>query len=314
MSVAGISGPQLLDATLRTIKMPVNQQGVGVGADLRRDPGGQPHEGLRQRLPQTKDSLQARKADLYSLSEPTPPLGWFGTQEDAYLGQSLPQFLAPVGQVAQESASYPLCQLRLVDEFFGQSDVCDVCGGELVGERDPIGGADEVQLHPVDAERTPPHPCRPTETRTLRSLPGVQHRKQRRVHEHRLWVPDHLGEDLPPQRFQKAPELPQAPMQRGRMQPHHPRKQVRKESLGVAQERAFTLHTTQVLEERQGKHLRVGELLERVVAKPAWIEEGVGVVYEAEQYGDCLFQGVESGSMLRMGHPRFLSSGSRMAP
>lgn len=106
MSVAGISGPELLDAPLRTIQMPVNQQGVGVGADLRRDPGGQPYQGGRQRLPETKDSLQARKADLYSLPEP-PPLAWFGTQEDAYLGQSLPQFLVPVGQVAQESASYP---------------------------------------------------------------------------------------------------------------------------------------------------------------------------------------------------------------
>src|SRR5215203_7409056 len=43
-------------------------------------------------------------------------------------------------------------------------------GGELVGERDPIGGADEVQLHPVDAEGTPPHPRRPGESRALRDL------------------------------------------------------------------------------------------------------------------------------------------------
>ena len=41
MSVARISGPELLDAPLRTIQMPANQQGEGVGADLRRDPGGQ---------------------------------------------------------------------------------------------------------------------------------------------------------------------------------------------------------------------------------------------------------------------------------
>ncbi|MGF1471232.1 MAG: choice-of-anchor Q domain-containing protein, partial [Rubrobacteraceae bacterium] len=33
-----------------------------------------------------------------------------------------------------------------------------------------------------------------------------------------------------------------------------------------------------------------------------------------EEHGECLFQGSEGGSMLRMGHPRFLSSGSRMAP
>src|SRR5215207_9709724 len=313
MSVARISGPQLLDATLRTIQMPVNQQGVGVGADLRRNPGGQPYQGGGQRLPETKDPLQARKADLYSLPEPTPPLGWLGTQEDAYLGQSLPQFLAVVGQVAQESASHPLCQLRLVDEFFGQSDVCDVCGGKLVGERNPIGGTDEVQLHPIDAEGTPTYPRASGETRALRDLPGVQNRKQRPVHKQRLRVSDHLGKDLAAQRLQEAPELSHPSMQRGRMQPHHSGEQVRKESLDVAQERAFALHTAQVLQERQGKHLRVGELLERMVAKPAWVEEGVGVVDKAEQNGDCLFQGSEGGSMLRMGHPRFLSSGSRMA-
>src|SRR5215212_11347907 len=152
------SCPQFLDVTLRASQPPVDHQGVGVGADLGCDPCGQPHQGGRQRLAEAKYPLQARDGDLYSLPEPTPPLGWFGAQEDAYLGQSLPQFLAPVGQVPQEFASYPLSQSRLVDELLGQADVGYVCGGELVGERNPIGGTDEVQLHSIDAEGTPANP------------------------------------------------------------------------------------------------------------------------------------------------------------
>ena len=47
---------------------------------------------------------------------------------------------------------------------------------------------------------------------------------------------------------------------------------------------------------------------------PVGVEEAVGVVYEAEQDGDRPFQGGERGGMLRLGHPRFLSLGIRMAP
>ena len=93
-----------------------------------------------------------------------------------------------------------------------------------------------------------------------------------------------------------------------------PREQLREEPLGIPQERAFALHAPKLLQERQGEHLGVGELLYGLVGSPAWVEEGISVVDEAEQYGDRLFQGREGGSMLRMGHPRFLSSGSRMAP
>src|SRR5688572_4620540 len=199
------SCPQLLDVTLRASQNPVDHEGVGVGADLGCDPGCKPHQGGRQRLAEAEDPLQAGDCDLYSLPYPTPPLGWLGTQEDAYLSQSLPQFLAPVGQVSQEFASYPLSQSRLVDELLGQGDVGYVCRCELVGERDPVGGTDEVQLHPVDAEGTPSHPRRPTQAwAALRNLPGVQHRKQRRVDEQGLRIADHLGEDLPPQRLQEA--------------------------------------------------------------------------------------------------------------
>src|SRR5829696_701284 len=44
------SSPQLLDATLRTIQVPVNQQSVGVGADLGRDPNCQSYQRGSQRL------------------------------------------------------------------------------------------------------------------------------------------------------------------------------------------------------------------------------------------------------------------------
>jgi len=47
---------------------------------------------------------------------------------------------------------------------------------------------------------------------------GVQNRKQPRVDEQGLRIADHLGGDLPPQRLQEAPELPQAPMKRGGVQ------------------------------------------------------------------------------------------------
>ncbi len=50
MSVAWISGPQVLDPPLRLPQEPVDQEGIGVGGDLGRDPGRKPHEGLRQRL------------------------------------------------------------------------------------------------------------------------------------------------------------------------------------------------------------------------------------------------------------------------
>src|SRR5919112_6107271 len=93
--------PQLLDVTLRASQHSVDHQGVGVGADLGCDPGGQSHQGARQRLAETKSPLQARDGDLYSLPDPPPLFGWFGTQEDAYLGQSFSEFLAPVGQVPQ---------------------------------------------------------------------------------------------------------------------------------------------------------------------------------------------------------------------
>ena len=77
-----------------------------------------------------------------------------------------------------------------------------------------------------------------------------------------------------------------------------------KEALGVTQERPLALDAPQLLEERQGQDLGVGELLERLVALPLRVEEGVSVVDEAEQNGDRPFQGREGAGMLRSGHLR----------
>ena len=176
---------------------PVDQEGVGVGANLGRDPGGQPYQSARQRLAQAKNPLEARKSDLYLLSGPVPPLGATGCQKNVYLGHGLPQLLAAVGQVSQEPTRYPFSQSRLGDEFFGQGDVRDVSCGELVGDRNSVGRAKQMQLHSIDREGTPPYPGGSRETRALRDLPGMQDRKQRRVDEQRLWIADHLEEDVP---------------------------------------------------------------------------------------------------------------------
>src|SRR5829696_4921852 len=126
MSVVRFSCPQFLYVTLRAPQHPINQKSVGVGADLRRDSGSQPNERGRQSFAQTKDPLEARKSDLYVLPHSAPPLGSLGRQKDANLGQGLPQILASVSQVCQEPPLYPVTQLRLGDEFFGQGDVRDV--------------------------------------------------------------------------------------------------------------------------------------------------------------------------------------------
>src|SRR3712207_8706266 len=75
MCVVGFSCPQLLDLALRTIQVPVNQESVGVGADLGRDPNRQPHQRGSQRLAETENPFQAGDSDLYVLPHSAPPLG-----------------------------------------------------------------------------------------------------------------------------------------------------------------------------------------------------------------------------------------------
>src|SRR5215218_7255354 len=107
------SCPQLLDATLRTIQTPVDQERVGIGRYLRRDPGSQPDERGGQSLAQAEDPLEARDGDLYVLPRPVAPFRALGSQEDADLCQGLPQILASVSQVSQELPRRFVSQSRL---------------------------------------------------------------------------------------------------------------------------------------------------------------------------------------------------------
>jgi hypothetical protein len=117
------------------------------------------------------------------LPHSTPPLGAFGRQKDANLGQGLSQFPAAVGQVPQEPPRYSIPQSRLVDEFFGKGDVRDVGCCELVGERHPVGSTQQVQLHAVDAEGAPPYPRSSRKASRLPNLARMQNFQQRRVYE-----------------------------------------------------------------------------------------------------------------------------------
>ena len=58
---------------------------------------------------------------------------------------------------------------------------------------------------------------------------------------------------------------------------------MREEPLGIAQEGTLALHPSKLLKQGEGDGLRVRKLLERFVASGAWIEGGVGVVYETEE-------------------------------
>jgi hypothetical protein len=79
-------------------------------------------------------------------------------------------------------------------------------------------------------------------------------------------------------------------MEGGRMQPHHPGEQVREEPLGVAQERAFAFHASQLLEEGEGDDFRVREALYGFVAAGTGVEMSVSVVDEAKEHREGLFR------------------------
>ena len=102
-------------------------------------------------------------------------------------------------------------------------------------------------------------------------------------------------------------------MQRGGARPRDARKEVDEETLDVAQEGALTLHAPKLLEERQRQDLGVRELLKRLVASPPRVDGGVGVVHEAEQERDRLFQGRRSRSSVWVGHPNPQRKEPRMA-
>ena len=88
--------------TLRAPQHPVDEKSVGVGFYLRSDPGHQPHQGRRQRLPEPEHPLEARKSDLYALP-PTVLVGPLGYQRDPAFGQGMRQRFTSVGEVPKEA-------------------------------------------------------------------------------------------------------------------------------------------------------------------------------------------------------------------
>src|SRR5215211_4557884 len=133
MPVAWISGPQLLDPPLWPAEETVDVEAIGVGRYLRRDPRSEPHQRLGQGLPQPEDPLEARKADLYALPL-AALLGPVAHQQDAALGQSILQLLAPVGQVPEQPAPDLLPQTRLGEQLLRQAYLRSIRRRELVGD------------------------------------------------------------------------------------------------------------------------------------------------------------------------------------
>src|SRR3954452_12428340 len=103
MSVARMSGPKLLDAALWTTQHPVDVAAVGVGGDLRRDPGGQARGRLGQRTFHPEDALEDREAHLHLLAERwATGVRLLGGQQHPALGRFLPERPAAVGQLSQK--------------------------------------------------------------------------------------------------------------------------------------------------------------------------------------------------------------------
>jgi hypothetical protein len=84
---------------------------------------------------------------------------------------------------------------------------------------------------------------------------------------------------------------------------------VGEEPLGVAQERAFAFHASQLLEEGEGDDFRVREALEGFLAAGTGVEMSVSVVDEAEEALIVLFRVGEAWGMVGLGHLSLLGEG-----
>src|SRR5918995_3543268 len=134
MSVARISGPQLLDAPLRPAQEPVDVETVGVSADLGRDPGRQPGERLGQGASHPEGPLKRREADLHLLSAHRAPSRPFGSQRNAPTGEGVLEQFGAVGKIPEKPARGSISKLGGVQELFYQYHVRSACSGELVGD------------------------------------------------------------------------------------------------------------------------------------------------------------------------------------
>ena len=133
--------------------------------------------------------------------------------------------------------------------------------------------------------------------------------QQRRVHKQSFRLAYEFGEDLAPQSFQKASELAHPPVEGGRVESSHPRKQVREEPLDIPQERAFALHAPKLLEDSEGDDFGVRKALYGLVAVSTRVEMGVSLVHETEEDSQSLFRVGEAWSMVELGHLLLLGKG-----
>src|SRR5215217_7486973 len=132
MSVAKFLSPKVLDPPLRSTEASVDQEGVGIGGDLRRDPGGESHQSCRQRLPEPEYPLEARKRYLHLLPLATLP-GALGHQRSRP-PQNLFERLAPVGQVPKEPANEILLKACCLQQLLCQPYLGDVGSGQFIAK------------------------------------------------------------------------------------------------------------------------------------------------------------------------------------
>jgi hypothetical protein len=132
----------------------------------------------------------------------------------------------------------------------------------------------------------------------------VQDRKQRRVHDEGLGVPDELADETPRRRGsrKRLSFLTRVGATRKDGAPPHRGTGARRTSERRARKSARALHATELLEERERDDLRVREPLERLVASSVRIEQRVGVVDEAEEDGQGLFREGGPWGMVGTGH------------
>ena len=99
----------------------VHVKSVSVRPQLRRDPDRQPDERLRQpdeRLSQPEGTFEVREAHFDLLAHRRAAARTLGREEDARLGQSPPERVASVGEVAEEPPRYAsLLEVRLPEKF-----------------------------------------------------------------------------------------------------------------------------------------------------------------------------------------------------
>jgi len=270
----------------------------------------------------------AKQISLYLLAERRAPIRPLGRQQHAgLLGKLLLERPAAVGQVPEESPGDAALveETRSRQEFPDEEHIRGVGRRQLIGEWHSVGGTEEVQSFTPYTAKEEPHlahaaPSNPTADwlTCLGCRTGVQDWEQRGVDDQRLRLAEEFTQDGPPQGLEETPQPPHASAAklRGGVKDDYAGKKVCEVPLdGVAQERALGLDTSQLLKKRQGQDLGVREALQGFVATRSMrVEEGVGVVGEAEEHSHSVFRLGEAWGKEGLGHLSLLVVGSLMAP